>query len=68
MLKLNNGISLVLEVSGNGGTFFLEVKSRVGHREKVVNRSGPHNERDLWIVLGRYADNKLATLGLEETR
>jgi hypothetical protein len=67
-LDLRDGTELVLRVkqSPKGKGFTLAVEKQIGTRTKVVGERAATSEEELWLQIARWADQKLAQLGLEK--
>ncbi len=68
MLDLRDGTKLVLEVGQdpNGKGYTLEIGKRVGSRSKTISTKRVGTEEELWLAIARWADQKLAQLGMEK--
>lgn len=68
MLRLPAGTRLEMHIEQDPQGFTLTIHKRVGSRTKQVSTKRVASEADLWLAIARWADGKLAQLGLEVTQ
>lgn len=68
MIDLRDGTKLVLEIGQDKDGFTFELSKRIGSRSKVISTKRVATAEDLWLAIARWADQRLAQLGLQKVK